>query len=336
VRNRGPPVPTLAILVAVALLGVSQQPAGAGIRAAYGMTVPQALAALQEATEKLEFDEDKLLKAESNLALDKAAVQDDLHGINHPLAVGLSTAEQVMDKGKIDTRKLEADRPTVPVLEAIVEEDKKRLVGAQLDYERAQAGTPSAVSASPSSSPSSPEPKQTPDDKGSSTRSAGGVEGDGQKGGGREQSAGHSHYDDSPYYPSRHWESCPPCQDGTPQEIADWLESTIEGMAWLQSQSGLDWLLSSKGQRWLETAPGAEWPFTQAGESFFTSDWGRKFLQSQQGHVWLKTPPGQRWLREHQPWASSVLRIRNAAALSFFAVCFAGVLSAYFTPKGEL
>ena len=52
----------------------------------------------------------------------------------------------------MDTRKLEAARPTVAVLEAIVEEDRKRLVRAQLDYERAQAGPPSAVSASPPSS----------------------------------------------------------------------------------------------------------------------------------------------------------------------------------------
>lgn len=328
-RCRGSQVPKTAILVAAGLLNVFQQPAGVGI-AVCGMTVPDALAALQEATEKLEFDEDKLVKAERNLALDKTAVQNDLHAINHPLAVGLSTPEQVMDKGKIDTRKLEADRPTIPVLEAIVEEDKKRLIGAQLDYERAQGGTPHSPS------------QQTRHSNEGSSSGSGGVKGEenAQKGravkGGVNSGAGHSHYDDTPYYPSRHWESCPPCHNGTPQEIADWLESTIEGMAWLQSQSGLDWLLSSKGQRWLATAPGAEWPFTQAGESFFTSDWGRKFLQSQEGQTWLKTPPGQRWLREHRPWASSVLRVRNAAALCFFAVCFAGALSAYFTPKGEV
>jgi len=319
-----------AVLVAAALLSADHERGGTAV---LGMSIPQALAALQEATEKLEFDEDRLLKAQKNLALDEVAVQDDLHAVNHPLAVGLSTSEEVMNKGKIDTRKLEADRPTIPLLEAIVAEDKKRLLGAQLDYERALGGSP------PPSTPSAPsDPSRSPSESGHRGGAGKNDEGGGNVGSGDAKPSGEqSHYDDSPYYPSRHWESCPPCHNGTPQEIADWLESTIEGMSWLQSQAGLDWLLSAKGQRWLRTAPGAEWPFTQAGESFFTSDWGRKFLESTEGQAWLKTPPGQRWLREHQPWAASILRVRNAAAACLLAMCFAGTVGAYLTPKtGDL
>ena len=322
-----------AVLVAAALLSAGDKRGGTAV---LGMSIPQALAALQEATEKLEFDEDKLLKAQENLALDEVAVQNDLHAINHPLAVHLSTSGEVMDKGKIDTRKLEADRPTIPLLEAIVEEDKKRLLGAQLDYERALGSSPPPP---PPSAPSGGPGKRGPDQsQGPAGDTAGETKGEGgggivDSGDGAQSGGGHSHYDDSPYYPSRHWESCPPCHNGTPQEIADWLESTIEGMSWLQSQSGLDWLVSAKGQRWLRTAPGAEWPFTQAGESFFTSDWGRKFLASPEGQAWLESPPGLRWLREHQPWAASILRVRNAAAACLLAMCLAGTLSAYSTPK---
>jgi len=147
--------------------------------------------------------------------------------------------------------------------------------------------------------------------------------------------SGASHYDDSVYYPSRHWASCPPCSDGTPEEIAEWLETTTEGLGWIQSQEGLNWLLSSKGQAWLLTPPGAEWPFTQAGESFFTSAWGGKFLQSDAGQTWLQSPPGKRWLREHRPWAASVLRLRNAAIATLFTVCVAGVISVYITPNKD-
>jgi hypothetical protein len=339
-----------ALLVAVVAAALSSGRGGIGV-AAYGVTVLQARTALQEATEKLEFDEDKLQKARDNLALDQQNVQDDIHAINHPLAVGMVNTEGVMNKGKIDTLKLMADRPGIPIFEAIVEEDKKALVGRQLDYERALKNAPP-----PPAPPPPPMPLPRPDTplppssrgspgqqgqqgqqgqpgsakNGAPGRSQGSDQPGGQGGAG---GAGNAHFDDSPYYPSRHWSSCPPCSNGTPQEIAEWLETTPEGMQWIQSQEGLDWLMSPRGADWLVTPQGAEWPFTRPGDTFFTSDWGRKFLESQAGQSWLRTPPGLRWLREHKPWASSILRLRNAAMASLVAVLVAGLLSVYVTPK---
>jgi len=313
----------------------------------HGTNVAQTTAVLKKATEKLEFDEYKLQTAQTNLANDQQAVQDDIHAVNHPLAVGAVNIEGVMMKGKIDTVRLRADQPAILVMEAIVEEDKERLAGAQLDYERALTNAsptpPTAVPAPsiPLTKPNTSVPAAEQAGRGAQPGGAGGLGGEGGARGaggaevGEGADKGKAHYDDSAYYPSRHWASCPPCSGGSPQEIAEWLETTMEGTDWLQSEAGLDWLISSKGCQWLRTPQGAEWPFTQAGESFFTSDWGRQFLQSDPGQEWLGTPPGLRWLREHKPWAASILRLRNAALACLLAMCTAGLLSAYLTPKKE-
>ena len=281
--------------------------------------VKQALAALQAATEKLELDEDKLSKLKQTVASDERAVQRDLHAVNHPEAAGLASAEAVVRKGQLDTQKLQSDRLHAPALEAIVEEDKKELDRAELAYEIAIGRrAPPPHLPPPPASPVAAAPAPSP---------LGGQAGD---------EAGSAHFDSSPWYPSRHWASCPPCSNGTPQEIADWLETTMEGMEWIQSNPGQDWLVSDRGQRWLATPQGAEWPFTQAGESFLSSEWGRIFLSSQAGKDWLRSPPGLRWLREHQPWAASSLRLRNAALASLVAVCVAGLLSAHLIPVKSL
>jgi hypothetical protein len=335
------PALLLALAAAAALVGgVGGQAGGA----APTQAVAQALQALQAATEKLELDEDKLAKAQQAVARDQDAVQDDLHAVNHPAAVGLASTEAVVRQGQLDTQKLQADRPRVPVLEAIVEEDKKRLVQAELAYERALRNAPPPPPPPPPPTalppPDLPAPRpapaapSTPASASSPWAQRAPHAGDGAagQGSGPEGGAGGAHYDSSPYYPSRHWASCPPCSNGSPQEIADWLETTIEGAEWIESQDGLAWLLSDRGQQWLATPQGAEWPFTQAGESFLSSEWGRKFLASQAGQAWLRSPPGLRWLREHKPWAASSLRLRNAALASLLAVCVAGLLSAYLVP----
>ncbi len=320
------PALLLALVAAAAMVGSAGGQPETVSEARTGM-VEQALAALQAATEKLEFDEDKFSKLKQTVASDERAVQRDLRAVNHPEAAGLSSAEAVVRKGQLDTQKLQSDRLHIPALEAIVEEDKQELDRAELAYEialgrRAPPGSADAAA-------------------------AGAAGGGGRERGGRSSApsphggqagdeAGSAHFDSSPWYSSRHWASCPPCSNGTPQEIADWLETTMEGMEWIQSHPGLVWLVSDRGQRWLATPQGAEWPFTQAGESFLSSEWGRIFLASQAGKDWLRSPPGLRWLREHQPWAASSLRLRNAALASLVAVCVAGLLSAHLIPVKSL
>jgi hypothetical protein len=40
-----------------------------------------------------------------------------------------------------------------------------------------------------------------------------------------------------------------------------------------------------------------------------------------------------RWLREHKPWASSMLRLQNAALVSLLVVGLGGLFGIYVTPK---
>ena len=283
------------------------------------------LRVLQAATEKLEFDEFKLAKTRNNLKIDQINLEKDIYAINHPPR-GMDATE-VMNKGKVDTMRYVADRKEIPTLDEFVEEDKKRYLQAKSDYERFRVAATAQIEQSSSSSTSTADSSSA--ESSSISPPAAAVE----AAPGWGSIPGKEHYDDFSPLPKRHWTSCPPCSNGTPQEIADWLESTDEGTEWLESVQGLQWLESAKGKQWLQTEWGAEWPFTQAGEGFFTSEWGQKFLQSGPGQTWLRTPPGMRWLREHKPWASSMLRLRNAALVSLLVVGLGGLLGIYITPK---
>ena len=285
----------------------------------------EALRVLQAATEKLEFDEFKLAKTRNNLKIDQINLEKDIYAINHPPR-GMDATE-VMNKGKVDTMRYVADRKEIPTLDEFVEEDKKRYLQAKSDYERFRVAATAQIEQSSSSSTSTADSSSA--ESSSISPPAAAVE----AAPGWGSIPGKEHYDDFSPLPKRHWTSCPPCSNGTPQEIADWLESTDEGTEWLESVQGLQWLESAKGKQWLQTEWGAEWPFTQAGEGFFTSEWGQKFLQSGPGQTWLRTPPGMRWLREHKPWASSMLRLRNAALVSLLVVGLGGILGIYITPK---
>jgi hypothetical protein len=288
----------------------------------------EALRVLQAATEKLEFDEFKLAKTRNNLKMDQINLEKDIYAINHPPR-GMDATE-VMNKGKVDTMRYVADRKEIPTLDEFVEEDKKRYLKAKSDYERFRVvSIPATAQIEPSSSSST----STADSSSAQSSSISPPAAAAEAPPGLGSIPGKEHYDDFSPLPKRHWTSCPPCSNGTPQEIADWLESTDEGTEWLESVPGLDWLESAKGKQWLQTEWGAEWPFTQAGEGFFTSEWGQKFLQSGPGQTWLRTPPGMRWLREHKPWASSMLRLQNAALVSLLVVGLGGLFGIYVTPK---
>ena len=381
------------LLVAAVLAGAGSGRTGAGVAAwdFSSYSPEEALRLLQAATQKLEFDEGKLQLARKNEARDLKALLEDIRGVAQPRSLGVSRSALV-DKGKIDTVRLKKDRQTVPILEAIVEEDKKNLAAAQSAYAQALgrsvgsplgargaedgltngvgrasgwktssntgehgaagadsgahsaatdavdgaagaagAGAPSAAGGATSAAGAAGAAADAADEASGEVGAMAGAAGDAVTGAIDDV----THFGDQSWLGrgAGHYVSCPPCTGtASPQEIADWLEGTMEGTEWLQSSEGIIWLSGPAGRAWLHTPQGAEWPFTQAGEIFLTSDWGRRFLESLAGQTWLSSPPGVRWLREHQPWAASILRVRNAATACLFSMCIAGVLAAYFTP----
>ena len=361
------------LLVAAVWAGAGSGRTGAGVAAwdFSSYSPEEALRLLQAATQKLEFDEGKLQLARKNEARDLKALLEDIRGVAQPRSLGVSRSALV-DKGKIDTVRLKKDRQTVPILEAIVEEDKKNLAAAQSAYAQAlgrsvgsplgargaEDGLTNGVGRASGWKTSSNTGEHGAAGADSGAHSAATDAADGAAGaagaGATSAAAGEvgamagaagaavtgaiddvTHFGDKSWLGrgAGHYVSCPPCtRTASPQEIADWLEGTMEGTGWLQSSEGIIWLSGPAGRAWLHTPQGAEWPFTQAGEIFLTSDWGRRFLESLAGQTWLSSPPGVRWLREHQPWAASILRVRNAATACLFSMCIAGVLAAYFTP----
>ena len=361
------------LLFAAVLAGAGSGRTGAGVAAwdFSSYSPEEALRLLQAATQKLEFDESKLQLARKNEARDLQALLEDIRGVAEPRSLEVSRSALV-DKGKMDTVRLKTDRETVPILEAIVEEDKKNLaaaksayaqalgrsVGSPLGARGAEDGLTNGVGRASGWKTSSNTGEHGAAGADSGAHSAATDAADGAAGaagaGATSAAAGEvgamagaagaavtgaiddvTHFGDKSWLGrgAGHYVSCPPCTGtASPQEIADWLEGTMEGTEWLQSSEGIIWLSGPAGRAWLHTPQGAEWPFTQAGEIFLTSDWGRRFLESLAGQTWLSSPPGVRWLREHQPWAASILRVRNAATACLFSMCIAGVLAAYFTP----
>ena len=361
------------LLFAAVLAGAGSGRTGAGVAAwdFSSYSPEEALRLLQAATQKLEFDESKLQLARKNEARDLQALLEDIRGVAQPRSLGVSRSALV-DKGKIDTVRLKKDRQTVPILEAIVEEDKKNLAAAKSAYAQAlgrSVGSPLGARGAEDgltngvgrasgwkTSSNTGEHGAAGADSGAHSAATDAVDGAaGAAGAGATSAAAGevgamagaagaavtgaiddvTHFGDKSWLGrgAGHYVSCPPCTGtASPQEIADWLEGTMEGTEWLQSSEGIIWLSGPAGRAWLHTPQGAEWPFTQAGEIFLTSEWGRRFLESSAGQTWLSSPPGVRWLREHQPWAASILRVRNAATACLFSMCIAGVLAAYFTP----
>eukprot|EP00286_Rhodomonas_abbreviata_P029063 CAMPEP_0181293146 /NCGR_PEP_ID=MMETSP1101-20121128/2905_1 /TAXON_ID=46948 /ORGANISM="Rhodomonas abbreviata, Strain Caron Lab Isolate" /LENGTH=322 /DNA_ID=CAMNT_0023397705 /DNA_START=237 /DNA_END=1201 /DNA_ORIENTATION=- len=249
---------------------------------------------------------------EKVIALDQQALMDDMNKISNPPESGVPSKEEIVKKGKIDTTKLEAEQPLLLALREDVTKAKEEVKKAEEQYRNL------TLSAPPSAPKPTPQPKQPPASAASTKKP---------------QPKGEKDKDTAEDNDTA-WNTSEPCGGPTSMGIAIWLETTDEGLRWLESEEGVKWLESEEGRKWLESEAGKGFPFTAAGEHFFNSIWGKKFLHSPAGKAWLRTPTGKHFTGTHTPWTGSVSKLHSAAIACLVAVLVAGGAGALAMQKG--